>query len=68
MFSPLQPANILVAADAGTTVSATAAIVAAPSNLLSMLLSPFLVCFRTDPASLPESVKRLIADRSNVSE
>jgi hypothetical protein len=38
MFSPLQPA--ILAADAGTTVyAATAAIAAAPSNFLIMLLS-----------------------------
>jgi hypothetical protein len=42
-FAPLQPP--ILAADAGATANATAAIVAAPSNLLSMLLSPFSFCF-----------------------
>jgi len=42
-FSPLQPA--IFAAVAGTTAYATAAIAAAPSNLLSMLLSFF--CFHS---------------------
>jgi len=38
-FSPLQPA--IFAVDAGTVEHITAAIAAAPSNLLSMLPSPF---------------------------
>jgi hypothetical protein len=53
MLSPPQP-NIF-AAEAGTTANTTAAIAAAPSNFLIMLPS-----LRTDPASLPESVERLI--------
>src|SRR5258707_8323756 len=40
-FGPLQPASIL-AALAGTTAKTTAAIAAAPSNLLSMLRFHFL--------------------------
>ena len=54
MLSPLQPA--IFAADAGATARITAAIAAAPSNLLIMLLS-ISFRFETDPASLPESVK-----------
>jgi hypothetical protein len=53
------------AADAGTTANTTAAIAAAPSNLLIMLLS---ISVRTDPAALPESVQRLIAELPQIQE
>ena len=52
-FAPLQPPTL--AACAGTTAKATAAIAATPSNFFIMLFS--ILLFETDPASLPESAR-----------
>jgi hypothetical protein len=54
MFALLHPIPIF-AAWAGTTARATAAIAAAPSNFLTIVI--VLLIFETDPAALRESAK-----------
>jgi hypothetical protein len=53
-FAPLHPIPIF-AAWAGTTARATAAITAAPSNFLTIVI--FLLFSKAGPAALPESAK-----------